>query len=265
VSALPRDWRSRIADSPNGVPVRPRLLVSVRNVEEATAAIAGGCDWLDIKEPAHGPLGRPDSSVAVAIQDWLGDSPALPCSAAIGEMVELLHGRTADRADARKIASRLAVVKTGLAGCADRPEWEAELEGLVGELPTELIAVTYADHEAAGAPQLAATIKAASRAGCLGVLVDTWDKRGSRLLDCLSIDELGHFRRQAHAAGLMFSVAGRLDLPAIQSLVRCGCDVIGVRSAACRSGDRNSAISTEAVAELAALLDAAAGTPLTAG
>ncbi|GIS63269.1 MAG: hypothetical protein CM1200mP2_54940 [Planctomycetaceae bacterium] len=33
------------------------LLVSVRSGQEARAAIEGGCAVLDVKEPAHGPLG----------------------------------------------------------------------------------------------------------------------------------------------------------------------------------------------------------------
>ncbi|MEX0885938.1 MAG: (5-formylfuran-3-yl)methyl phosphate synthase, partial [Phycisphaeraceae bacterium] len=38
-------------------PDRPGLLVSVRNVAEARAAMAGGADVIDIKEPAAGALG----------------------------------------------------------------------------------------------------------------------------------------------------------------------------------------------------------------
>ena len=36
----------------------PQLLVSVRNATEAAAAVLGGADILDVKEPANGPLGR---------------------------------------------------------------------------------------------------------------------------------------------------------------------------------------------------------------
>src|SRR5207237_10897019 len=34
------------------------LLVSVRSATEAGAALEGGADLIDIKEPRHGPLGR---------------------------------------------------------------------------------------------------------------------------------------------------------------------------------------------------------------
>src|SRR5579872_3508444 len=45
----------------------PRLLVSVRNLAEAESALAGGCDILDIKEPAHGAMGMADVATIAAI------------------------------------------------------------------------------------------------------------------------------------------------------------------------------------------------------
>jgi (5-formylfuran-3-yl)methyl phosphate synthase len=44
-------------------PIRPKLLVSVRNAHEARDALAGGCDILDVKEPANGSLGMADVGV----------------------------------------------------------------------------------------------------------------------------------------------------------------------------------------------------------
>ena len=44
-----------------------RLLVSVRSVEEAEAALAGGADLIDVKEPTRGSLGRADDAVIAAI------------------------------------------------------------------------------------------------------------------------------------------------------------------------------------------------------
>src|SRR5262249_6225382 len=56
-----RTWRTR--ESITRIVTMPRLLVSVRDVREAEAALAGGADLIDIKEPAHGPLGRADDAV----------------------------------------------------------------------------------------------------------------------------------------------------------------------------------------------------------
>src|SRR5690554_1200212 len=45
----------------------PRLLVSVRSPEEAEAALVGGADLIDVKEPAAGSLGRAADAVIEAV------------------------------------------------------------------------------------------------------------------------------------------------------------------------------------------------------
>ena len=63
----------------------PRLLISVRNVDEAQLALAGGADLIDIKEPLRGSLGQADSSVIREIAFTIG--PRAPLSAALGELL----------------------------------------------------------------------------------------------------------------------------------------------------------------------------------
>jgi len=63
----------------------PQLLVSVRSADEARAALAGGADLIDVKEPSRGPLGAADSEV---IGDVLrAVDGRVPVSAALGEFV----------------------------------------------------------------------------------------------------------------------------------------------------------------------------------
>ena len=47
----------------------PQLLVSVRDLGEAAAALAGGADLIDVKEPIRGPLGRADEATIRGIVD----------------------------------------------------------------------------------------------------------------------------------------------------------------------------------------------------
>jgi uncharacterized protein (UPF0264 family) len=58
-------------------PMRPQLLVSVRNAAEAQAALAGGCDILDIKEPSRGSLGMADAPTIAAIARRRTDSQSV--------------------------------------------------------------------------------------------------------------------------------------------------------------------------------------------
>src|SRR5262245_13850027 len=64
-----------------------RLLVSVRSAAEAHAALAGGADLIDVKEPSRGPLGRADDSVISAV--LVAVHGRRPVSAAMGELADM--------------------------------------------------------------------------------------------------------------------------------------------------------------------------------
>ena len=69
----------------------PGLLVSVRSADEVAAALAGGADLIDVKEPAKGPRPRPRPR-------WSRPSSTrcdgkVPVSAALGRVVAQRHHR----------------------------------------------------------------------------------------------------------------------------------------------------------------------------
>ena len=70
------------------------MLASVRDVNEARLALAGGCEWLDIKEPDAGALGRASATVVCAIVSLTANR--VPVSATIDAD---LFGPTCDSAD----------------------------------------------------------------------------------------------------------------------------------------------------------------------
>src|SRR5438067_683406 len=105
-----------MADTPQAPSSAMQLLVSVRSQAEALAALAGGAGLIDIKEPAHGALGRADTEVIQEIAAAVAGMR--PVSAALGEWVE--DTGTMPCAD-------LTYIKWGLAGCRRRPDWRAEL------------------------------------------------------------------------------------------------------------------------------------------
>ena len=61
-----------------------RLLVSVRNAEEARAALAGGAEIIDAKEPSRGALGAVDDRRAA--RDRRAVDGMRPVSAALGDV-----------------------------------------------------------------------------------------------------------------------------------------------------------------------------------
>lgn len=217
------------------------LLVSVRSAAEARAAVAGGAGFIDVKEPARGPLGRADyrvwSEVLAAVP------PGTPVSVALGELGEW-GDETPDPARFQGFAFR----KLGLAGAG--PDWAdswARLRALWGDGPS-WVAVVYADWQDAGAPEPDRVVDAALACDdCAGVLVDTWDKSRPSPVD------LSWARRfdRARRGGRLTALAGGLDVPAIARLAPLGADVIAVRGAACAGGDRGAEVSPARVADLA--------------
>ena len=94
----------------------PHLLVSVRSLEEAIAALEGGAELIDVKEPARGPLGRSDrETVGEIARHVRSAAPDVPISAALGELPDLR---------AEDFPGPVDYVKVGLAGCRARAEWQ---------------------------------------------------------------------------------------------------------------------------------------------
>ncbi|MBI3863420.1 MAG: hypothetical protein HY290_16135, partial [Planctomycetia bacterium] len=90
----------------------PQLLVSVRSAAEAAAAIAGGCDVLDVKEPSRGPLGMADVSTIAAIIDAArAAQPSAPVSVALGEAADWAPDRQPPQ-----LPAGIAYLKLGTAG-----------------------------------------------------------------------------------------------------------------------------------------------------
>jgi (5-formylfuran-3-yl)methyl phosphate synthase len=224
-----------------------RLLVSVRSVAESEAALAGGADLIDIKEPAHGSLGRADVETMRAIIEAVGSRR--PISAAMGELLE---------ADSEPAPAGVAYLKWGLAGCNQRSDWpslfaaRARAERM--QAPTVIaVPVAYADWERAKAPRPLEVIRAASGMAVSVVLVDTCIKDGSNLLDWLPLPKMQELRKKCLGLGLELALAGALDVKAIRTLLALEPDWIAVRGAACRGG-RMGEICPELTASFVNLL-----------
>jgi uncharacterized protein (UPF0264 family) len=109
------------------------------------------------------------------------------------------------------------------------------------------VAVAYADEDAAEAPPLDAVLQAAVTSGCRGLLVDTFDKRGPRLLELVDLERLSRLAEELHREGLFLAVAGRLRTPDLVRLRESPCDLVAVRSAACLGDARTQEISRHRV------------------
>lgn len=223
-----------------------RLLVSVRDVREAHAAVRGGAEIVDAKDPRRGALGPVTPHTLARIRAAVPGG--IPVSAALG-----------DAGDRWPMPRGVAYVKVGLRAVQDAAQAGAlayRTVQLAAEAGAELVLVAYADASRAGTLTPLAIPDIAAAAGAHGVLLDTAFKDRGSLFDLLDVGYVARWLAAARAAGLFTALAGSLGEPGLRTAVALGADIVGVRGAAC-DGGRTGRVSVARVAALSALVAAA--------
>jgi uncharacterized protein (UPF0264 family) len=223
-----------------------RLLVSVRSAAEAESALQGGADFIDVKEPARGPLGKaPPAAVREVVAAVAGRAPV---TAALGELREWQGAE-----DFEGVAG-VSLYKLGLSGQRGK-DWRAALECwrevLARRSGAGLVAAAYADWRRAEAPDPEEVLEHAALSRLPYILLDTFEKQGATLLDALPAPELGLWVRRAREAGLQVALAGSLRAERIEELLALEPDLIAVRGAATACGRRTGTVERAAVERLA--------------
>jgi len=228
----------------SGLSSRPRLLVSVRSTDEVAAAVDGGADWIDLKEPLAGPLGAVDAAVARQVVNQVAGWR--PISAALGELLDWSDSPSRSLLEMQGIA----VVKLGLAGCSTLPDWQSQWQAaaeMVRDKGKTLVAVVYADWRQAQSPTPQEVIDVAQAAHSRYLLIDTFAKQAGSVFEHLSSSELQNIFKRAKAASLQTVVAGSLTQCSLIELPNSGIDLVAVRGAVC-GGERTESIRQELVA-----------------
>ena len=224
--------------------------MSVFSADEVAAALEGGADVVDVKNPAEGSLGAPIPSLLrnvrsrvalpVLVSTALGDAPHLP-----GTMALAASGAAGCGAD---------YVKVGLLG-SSRPEQALDLLAAVCRAAKEadphirVVAVAYADASRVGGLPPAALPAVARQAGAHGVMLDTAVKDGTSTFTALGDAGVRAFLAEARGFGLMTALAGALGPGGLAQAGRMGVDLVGVRGGAC-DGGRNGRVSATRVRAL---------------
>lgn len=229
-----------------------KLLISPMNEKEASEAIAGGADIIDVKNPQEGALGanfpwvikriREITPKNIQVSCALGDVPNLPGSISLAALGAASLG--------------VDYIKVGLYGFKTPKEAVFLLENVnkaakVYNPKIKVAAAGYADAERIGALDPLLIPEIASLAHIDLAMIDTAIKDGKTLFNFLTAKQLEKFVDGAHKLGLEAALAGSLrkqDLPVVYGL---GADVAGLRGAACTNSDRdNGQITRKLVQEL---------------
>ncbi len=223
------------------------MLVSPMNIVEAQAALDGGADIIDVKNPREGSLGANFPWAIRAIADLAAGR--VPVSATIGDL-DFKPG-TASLAALGAAISGADYIKAGLLGARTPDEALEMMTGIVRavkdlDAQKKVVAAGYSDYARAGSipPMLLPAV--ASEAGADLVMVDTAVKDGRPTFDFMSEQVLSDFISAGHAHGLEVALAGSIGFGHLEALKRLDPDIIGVRGIVC-GGDRRAAVQVELV------------------
>jgi uncharacterized protein (UPF0264 family) len=217
--------------------IAPRLLVSVRTAGEVAAALSGGADLIDVKEPAKGALGAAEAEVVAAVITAVKGK--VPVSAAMGEW-----SPSAITEAHWHLELKLNYVKWGLAGYTPTPGWGEDILDTRRELPVgmEMVAVAYADWERAKSPPPAEVAKFAKRFRFKAFLLDTWGKDSKTLMDFMDADEVAELVEGLKRVSTTVAIGGSLKPEHAKQLKSAAPDYFAVRTSVCAGGKRDGII-----------------------
>jgi len=220
------------------------------NIEEARAALAGGADIIDVKNPKEGSLGANFPWAIRSVVDLAAGR--VPVSATIGDL-DYKPG-TASLAALGAAVAGAEYVKAGLLG-VKTPEQAVEMMAAIVRAVKDfdprkkVVAAGYSDHARAGCISPLLLPEIAAGAGADLVMVDTAVKDGMSTFAFMSEAELDRFIGLGHARSLQVALAGAIGFEQLEMLKRLDPDIIGVRGIVC-GGDRRNCIRADLVEKL---------------
>src|SRR5437773_8212369 len=178
----------------------PLLMTSVSDVEEAAAALLGGADVLDVKNPLEGSLGACPPAVlraVVALRDRAAATGRrVSVSAALGDAPN--RPGTFALAASGAAACGVDFLKIGLRGVRDRDDSTVFLSAIVEAARAaapgvRVVAAAYAEAGALGSIEPVLLPEVAEYSGADGCLIDTAGQDGRTLFDHLDPRAVSRF------------------------------------------------------------------------
>jgi uncharacterized protein (UPF0264 family) len=220
------------------------------NITEAKAALKGGADILDVKNPEEGSLGANFPWAIKEVVQLAGGK--IPVSATIGDL-DYKPG-TASLAALGAAFSGADYIKAGLLGIKTSEQAENMLTKIVRSVKDyspekKVVASAYSDFNRVGSISPMLLPKVAKNCGADVVMVDTAIKDGRSTFEFMNEQELDEFISAGVKLGLDVAIAGTIGFKDLDLLKRLSPSIIGVRGIVC-GGDRKSSIKPELVTKL---------------
>jgi uncharacterized protein (UPF0264 family) len=209
----------------------PKLLVSIKSLDEAALALDNNVDIIDLKYPANGALGALSVEEISTITDYIRIHDHFKMiTATIGDLPmqpDLLY-KAADKT----VNTGVDVVKIGFFDVSEEPikAYAAcinALQGLVGK-GVKLVAVLFAELN-----YPAELIVMLKNAGFYGVMLDTVRKNGRTLFDYLSHQQIRDLVLNLKELELQSGLAGSLMINQVSFVKQFEPNYIGLRGGLC--------------------------------
>jgi hypothetical protein len=229
------------------------LLVSVQNMAEALEADKGGADIIDVKNLQEALVGSGHPDLVEEVRQ------RIPAEKHVSVTLGVVPNQAGTVAMAARAAGMLNATSVKVGFC--ETDYDTALDILkesrraLRGYDTKLIGSLFADNHLFGGLEPRQMVKLARESGCDGFLIDTLTKDGRNLFDFIPEDELRQMVLEAKQCGLSTALSGHLRLSDLDELARINPDIVGVRGAVCRSGQRDAAVAAEAVAHFKHELD----------
>ncbi|MEA1895937.1 MAG: (5-formylfuran-3-yl)methyl phosphate synthase [Euryarchaeota archaeon] len=226
-----------------------KLLVSPINPTEAKAALDGGADIVDVKNPKEGSLGANFPWMIRAVIEAIESKK--PVSATIGDFN--FKPGTASLAALGAATSGADYIKIGLYDIQTTDQAEELLSNVVRSIKGYdsnkfAVAAAYADYRRINSISPLLLPEVGAKVGADVVMIDTGIKDGKSLFEFMREEELTRFVDDARDLGLTTALAGTIKFEDLDILRQINPDILGIRGVVC-GGDRNDEIRQELVEE----------------
>jgi len=233
-----------------------RLLISVKNVEEALIALACGVDIIDLKDPNVGALGALNIETSREILQKVHQFKALShqqtlalTSATVGEghatlndLLNHIEARIKIGVDIIKISASSLLSDTG-------SFVDTQLMTYISSSKqVKLIAVFFAE-QSIDLTQL----EKLKHYGFYGAMIDTQNKQ-QNLLEICTLSTLQMFTQACQKNDLKSGLAGSLKPQYIENLATINPSYIGFRGGVCAEGVRKNGLMQDKVVNVQILL-----------